>query len=50
MKGRLLKEGLLTLESDWSLAMWQPVLDALGKDERRLDLGCIGLPTLSRAR
>jgi hypothetical protein len=34
--------GLLTLESDWSPAMGQPLLDALGKEsERRLDLGCI---------
>jgi hypothetical protein len=34
--------GLLTLESDWSPAMGQPLLDALGAaSERRLDLGCV---------
>jgi hypothetical protein len=34
--------GLLTFESDWSPAMGEPLLDALGQESgRRLDLGCV---------
>ncbi len=34
--------GLLTLDSDWSPALGQALLDALGGEpERRLDLGCV---------
>ncbi len=34
--------GLLTLESDWSPPMAQPLLDSLvSEGERRLDLGCV---------
>jgi hypothetical protein len=34
--------GLLTFESDWSPAMGEPLLSALGQEtERRLDLGCV---------
>src|SRR5579863_8473397 len=35
--------GLLTFESEWSPALGQPLLDALGRgsSEERLDIGCI---------
>jgi hypothetical protein len=34
--------GLLTFDSDWSPAMGEPLLEALGQEsERRLDLGCV---------